>query len=93
MWFTPSSTARRSTPIARLRSLGVPSPNATPFCVRRIAPKPIRLTVRSPSVQVPEATAVIVFEIMSGVCHAPDRRGNRTHPAQRSDSGATPPNV
>ena len=33
--------------------------------VRRIAPKPIRLTVRSPSFQVPEAAAVIVSEVMS----------------------------
>ncbi len=54
MWLTPSSTARRSTVIARSRSLGVPSGLA----VRRIAPKPIRLTVRSPSVQVPALAAV-----------------------------------
>lgn len=72
MWFTPSSTARRSTLIAWPRSLGTaPVPNASPFCVRRIAPKPIRLTVKSPSFQVPEAAAVIVsevmFEVMSGI--------------------------
>src|SRR5690349_13696463 len=41
MWFTPSSTARRSTATARSWS--------TP---RRIAPYPIRLTTRSPRVHV-----------------------------------------
>src|SRR5580658_6484669 len=65
IWFTPSSTARRSTPIARSRSLGVPSA----FAVRRMAPNPIRLTVRSPSIQVPAAAAVIVCEVTTEVCH------------------------
>src|SRR4051812_793380 len=50
MWLTPGSTARRSTRTARSRS---------GFAVRRIDPKPIRLTVRSPSVQVPAAAAVV----------------------------------
>jgi hypothetical protein len=50
MWFTPSSTARRSTLTASSRS---------GFAVMRIEPKPIRLTVRLPSVQVPTAAAVI----------------------------------
>src|SRR2546421_9732232 len=49
MWFTPSSTARRSTLIATSRS---------GFAVIRIEPKPIRLTVRSPRSQVPAAAAV-----------------------------------
>ena len=70
MWFTPRSIARRSTVIARSRPLGVPSA----FAVRRIAPNPIRLTVRSPSFQVPAAdalvvvTALLVFEVMAEVC-------------------------
>src|SRR5699024_9109040 len=54
MWLTPSSTARRSTAIAswRLRdagSQGIP--------VTRIAPYPIRLTVRPPRRQVRDAAA------------------------------------
>src|ERR1700677_98338 len=52
MWFTPSSTARRRTAIAWARS-GAAG--------RRIAPSPIRLTVRSPSCQVPAASAVTVI--------------------------------
>ncbi len=65
MWFTPSSTARRSTLIARPRSLGRASAaNASPSCVRRIAPNPIRWTTRSPSVQLPDAAAVIVSVVM-----------------------------
>ena len=70
MWFTPSSTARRSTaidPVAVARRAGWKA--ALP--VSRIAPKPIRLTVRSPSVQVPAAAAVIVSEVIAGVSHAP----------------------
>src|SRR5438046_554178 len=54
MWFTPSSTARRSTPIERSRSLGRPRSNAA-LPVRRMAPNPSRLTVRSPSFQIPAA--------------------------------------
>ena len=49
MWFTPSSTARRNTWIATARS---------GLTVRRMEPKPIRLTTRSPSVHVPAAAAV-----------------------------------
>src|ERR1700759_3090051 len=56
MWLTPSSTARRSTVRDRLRSLVVPLPNGT-LPVSRIAPKPSRLTVRSPSRHVPAAAA------------------------------------
>src|SRR2546429_6393023 len=59
MWLTPSSTARRSTLMDRSRSPGVPRPKTAPP-VRRIAPKPSRLTVRSPSCQVPAAAAVTV---------------------------------
>ena len=65
MWFTPSSIARRSTAIDRLavarRAVGA---KACRCCVRRIAPNPSRLTVRSPSFQVPAAVAVIVSEVM-----------------------------
>jgi hypothetical protein len=38
--------------------------SARPVCGSRIAPNPIRLTVRSPSVQVPAAVAVICAEVM-----------------------------
>jgi hypothetical protein len=63
MWFTPSSTARRSTAIARSLSPGAPSASA----VSRIAPNPIRLTVRSPSCQLPAAEAVIVSVVIPEV--------------------------
>ena len=46
-----------------------PGANAAPRCVRRIAPNPIRLTVRSPSVQVPAAAAPPVSQATVGVCH------------------------
>lgn len=70
MWLTPSSTARRSTAIDPSRSLGVPRWKA-PLPVSRIAPKPTRLTGRSPSVQVPAALAVMVDEVTAAVSHAP----------------------
>ena len=38
--------------------------------VNRIAPKPIRLTVRSPSFQVPALEASIVSEVMIELSHA-----------------------
>ena len=56
MWLTPSSTARRSTAIDWPRSLGEPFANGW-LPVSRIAPKPSRLTVRSPRPQVPAAAA------------------------------------
>ncbi len=68
MWFTPSSIALRSTAIDRSRSLGVPRLKAA-LPVSRIAPKPMRLTGRSPRVQVPEAAAVIFSDVISGVSH------------------------
>jgi Domain of unknown function (DUF427) len=55
MWLTPSSTARRSTATGCRRSSGAPSPERSP--VSRIAPNPRRLTARSPSRQVPAASA------------------------------------
>src|SRR3954449_12674465 len=56
MWLTPSSTARRSTACAVSTSSGRPQ---IPGPVRRMAPKPRRLTSRSPAiVKVPEAVAV-----------------------------------
>ena len=70
MWFTPSSTALRSTAIACSRLPGIaPGANAGPRCGRRIAPNPIRLTLRSPSVQVPAAAAPPVSPVTAGVCH------------------------
>ena len=58
MWLTPSSTARRSTAIDWARSLGEPFANGW-LPVSRIAPKPSRLTVRSPRRQVPAAAAAL----------------------------------
>src|SRR2546421_481675 len=73
MWFTPSSTARRSTAIDVSRARMPPSEVA----IRRIAPKPSRFTSKEPSCQVPAAAAgrVVVFVVMppafrrSGVDH------------------------
>src|SRR5690606_14413838 len=61
MWSTPSSTARRRTAIASSRRRGAGSQGIP---VRRIAPRPIRLTVRSPSCQVPAALASRVVVVM-----------------------------
>src|SRR3954454_14827857 len=56
MWLTPSSTARRRTACAFSTSSGRPQ---MPGPVRRIAPKPRRLTSSSPAIaKVPEAAAV-----------------------------------
>src|SRR3954468_2746687 len=56
MWLTPSSTARRSTACAVSTSSGRPQ---MPGPVRRMAPKPRRLTSISPAIaKVPEAVAV-----------------------------------
>src|SRR5262245_61792073 len=57
MWLTPSSTALRRTAMDWSRSLGVPSALIT----SRMAPKPRRLTVRSPSCQVPAADALVAM--------------------------------
>src|ERR1700678_719252 len=74
MKFTPSSTARRKTFFAFSRSLGssqIPSP------VIRIAPKPNRLTIRSPPIaNVPLAFAftsvvlVVVIPLSDAGCRA-----------------------
>ena len=63
MWLTPSSTARRSTPMDWFRSLGVPRSKAA-LPVSRMAPRPMRLTIMSPSFQVPEAAAGIASEVI-----------------------------
>src|SRR3954453_18501715 len=56
MWLTPSSPARRRTACAVSTSSGRPQ---MPGPVRRIAPKPRRLTSISPAIaKVPEAVAV-----------------------------------
>jgi len=86
MWFTPSSTARRTTLIDRSRSLGVPRSKAA-LPVRRIAPNPIRLTVRSPSFQVPALAALIASEDTTEVCHAAGRVA-RTVRSYRKLAGA-----
>src|ERR1700690_100895 len=78
MWLTPSSTARRSTPIERPRSLGAPRSKAA-LPVRRIAPSPTRLTVRSPSCQVPAAAALITCSGMISVLSMD--RGNQSYAA------------
>ena len=53
--FTPSSTTRRSNAFAASRSGGSPQ---MPGPVTRMAPKPMRLTVRSPIPMVPAAAAL-----------------------------------
>src|SRR5207245_2362583 len=52
MWSTPSCTARRRTASASSRSRGGPNTRGPASC---IAPKPIRLIVRSPRSKVPAA--------------------------------------
>lgn len=44
----------------------------------RLAPKPIRLAVKSPSVQVPDAAAVIVFDVIGGLCRTSSERPETT---------------
>src|SRR5579872_431038 len=62
MKLTPSSTARRRTAIAALRSFGGPQ---MPCPVRRMAPKPRRWTVSSPpSDTVPAKLAEISFALI-----------------------------
>jgi hypothetical protein len=81
MWFTPSSRALCRTAIERPRSLGVPWWKAA-LPVSRIAPKPRRRTGRSPRCQVPDASAVIVSEVIGGVWHtAPRDQQYRLPPA------------
>src|SRR5271163_4448256 len=60
MRFTSSSTARLRVASAASRSAGGPQ---IPVPVIRIAPYPMRLTVRSPSLIVPAAAAEIRFPI------------------------------
>src|ERR1700674_4684522 len=64
MKLTPNSTARRRTAIAVARSFGGPQ---TPSPVRRMAPKPRRLTVSSPPraiVPLPAADRLLVFSLI-----------------------------
>src|ERR1700722_406121 len=71
MKLTPNSTARRRTAIAAARSFGGPQ---IPSPVRRIAPKPRRLTVSSsPSLMVPAAAAdrLVAFLVVSFTVHSP----------------------
>src|ERR1700691_2006604 len=81
MWLTPSSSARRSTAIDRDRSLGSPFSNGI-LPVRRIAPNPSRLTVRSPSRHVPAADAGIAVEVT-----APGYPGLEVVPVRRAVLG------
>ena len=76
MKFTPRSTARRSTDFAASGSGGSPQ---MPFPVMRIAPKPSRLTVRSPPTSiVPAAPAVeSAIRILSGAERGGEARGSK----------------
>src|SRR5438105_12886340 len=69
----PSSTARRSTLCACLRSLG--SPQMFGLSITRIAPKPRRFTSRSPSLILCEG----IFELREQVVDAldPDRQADQ----------------
>src|SRR5262245_3122408 len=58
MKVTPRSTARRSTAVASSRSAGGPQ---IPGPVTRIAPKPSRLTVRSPPTSIVPACAALLM--------------------------------
>src|ERR1022692_4624555 len=71
MKLTPNSTARRRSAIAAARSFGGPQ---IPSPVRRIAPKPRRLTVSSlPSSIVPAVAAdrLVAFLVLSFTVHSP----------------------
>ena len=73
MWFTPSSTARRSTAIDwSLSPGGLLSHGILPGS--RIAPNPSRLTSLSPSRHVPAAAALV----------ASTRTGYRSHVNQET---------
>src|SRR5712672_2396640 len=64
MKLTPKSTARRRTAIAAARSLGGPQ---IPSPVRRMAPKPRRLTVSSPPREIVPLLAadwLVVFSLI-----------------------------
>src|SRR5690242_16847840 len=83
MKFTPSSTARRNTRTHSSRSSGGPH---TPFAVRRMAPKPSRLTVRSPpKVNVPDAPAT-VFEFSAVTSTDRTRRMRRRISAWQAEN-------
>src|ERR1019366_7542956 len=71
MKWTPKSTARRRMAIAVARSFGGPQ---IPSPVRRIAPKPRRLTVSSPPSSIVPAVAadrLVAFLVLSFTVHAP----------------------
>src|ERR1700736_1397474 len=96
MKVTPSSTARRST---RLHSSGSAGSPQMPGPVRRMAPKPIRLTVRSsPSAVVPAAAALVavVFFIsgllsLVGLVCCPPNADQRMHTTARGRSSIVLP--
>src|SRR5271155_355169 len=86
MKFTPSSTARRNTRTASSRSAGGPH---TPLPVRRMAPKPSRLTVRSPpSVNVPDAWATEFCAVTFTTVRRKRLRAPRAWQAERVDLAA-----
>src|ERR1039458_1432537 len=71
MKLAPNSTARRRTAIAAARSFGGPQ---IPSPVRRIAPKPRRLTVSSPPSSIVPAVAadrLVAFLVPSFIVHSP----------------------
>src|SRR6478672_6349694 len=67
MKFTPSSIARLSTDLATSRSGGSPQ---IPEPVIRIAPKPSRLTVRSPPMPIVPASAADAVSVMDALLFA-----------------------
>src|SRR5215472_11020006 len=81
MWFTPSSTARRSTSMDRDLLAGTLSPDGS-LPGSRIAPNPILLTVRSPSSHVPAAAALITGELIPTGYAAPSSGTGRLLPWQ-----------
>src|SRR5437879_8182674 len=70
----PSSSARCSSSLAVRGSAGGPQ-MSLPSVVTRIAPKPMRRTMSSPSCSVPEAAAGLLcsFKLL-GLCHGPQIR-------------------
>src|SRR3989442_11385963 len=70
----PSSSARCSSSFAVRGSAGGPQ-MSLPSVVTRIAPKPMRRTMSSPSCSVPEAAAGFLcsFKLL-GLCHGPQIR-------------------
>jgi hypothetical protein len=86
--FTPSSTARCRTRLACPRSLGLPQAESPH---RRIAPKPNRLTVKSPRSIVPASAAPLWEDCFTSILSEPQRTRSAFSQKVRLDPLRTSP--